>query len=318
MKLRRLAAVLLVVTVFAATTTGFAGATTPEPINQSALRMKALGLVKGVDATGTDLALDANLSRAQLVTTLVRAFGQEANARNLNGTAAFADTANHPWASGYVAMAKQIITERTNGQESIGLPDGSFNPDGNVTAAQALAFIMKFLGVPADGTKAWPDNYLYGALNAGLISADDKALLAGIQNTPATRGLAFYLMDNAFYSFRLPEGGTVYTKFVDTTLPTITFDSYANEVQTESVTITGTVSESATVTANGSAVVLNAEHRFTYTMVLAQGLNTVTFAATDIAGNQSLPATVTIIRTTAGITGPATMPAGPGSTYTKP
>lgn len=323
--LRRFAVVLVVVALVAATS-GFASATTSELINESAHRMFALGLVKGADAAGTDLALDANMTRAQLVTILVRAFGQDANARNLNGAAAFTDSVNHPWASGYIAMAKRIIAERTNGKEVIGLPDGSFNPDGNVTAAQSVAFIMKFLGVPADQTKSWPNNYIDGALTAGIITDQDRAVLDGVKNTPATRGLAFYLMDRAFYNYRLAEGGTVYTKFVDTTLPTITLDTAPSQVEADSVTLTGAVSEAGSLVANGANVPLNADHRFAYKVTLAEGMNTVTFIATDIAGNKSLPLITTMTRKGSlvitdplpGLTQPATMPGGPASTYTPP
>jgi hypothetical protein len=316
-------AVALMAIALVASTAGFASATTPELIDQAASRMFALGLVKSVNPTHMDLALNANLTRAQLVTILVRAFGQDANAQFLNGAAAFTDTANHPWASGYIALAKRIIAERTNGKEVIGLPDGSFNPDGNVTAAQAVAFLMKFLGAPPDTAKAWPDNYLGGALKAGLITESDRALLAGIQNSPATRGLAFYLADRAFYTYQLPEGGTVYTHFVDPTAPTITLGKIPDAVQAQSVTISGQVSEPGTLTANGAAVALDAANRFSYTLPLANGQNTVIFVATDIAGNKSVPALAMITGqgipgATApgtGLTHPVTTPAGPAATY---
>lgn len=165
-----------------------AGATTPDKVQSAADRMFKLALINGVTpgAVPPDLALNANLTRAQLVTILVRAFGQENNAKFLNGAASFPDAANHPWASGYIAMAKQIIAQRSAGREIVGMPDGNFNPDGNVTAAEAVAFLMKFTGAPADTTLAWPDSYIQGALNAGLITAEDKDVLLGIKNAPAT------------------------------------------------------------------------------------------------------------------------------------
>jgi hypothetical protein len=277
---------------------GTAGATTPDKVQNAATRMQKLNLVKGVDTTGTDLALNANLTRAQLVTILVRAFGQDSNAKYLDGAAAFTDTANHPWASGYIAMAKKIISERTSGKEVVGLPDGSFNPDGNVTAAEAVAFLMKFVGAPADSTQAWPDNYISGALNAGIISAEDKAVLDGIKNAPATRGLAFYLADNAFYGYKLSEGGTVYTTFVDAVKPALTVDAVAATTLEDKVTVTGTVGADVTTVYVGS--VENAatvtDGKFTATVTLAVGDNNIVVHAVDRAGNAA-EQTVKVTRT---------------------
>ncbi len=149
-----------------------AQATTPDKIQAAGERIRDHGLAKGVDASG-DLALGANITRAQLVTIIVRAFGFDKEAQALNGQPAFPDTANHPWASGYIALAKRLIEERSNGAEVVGRPDGTFNPDGNVTAAESVAFLMKFLGVKSDPTLGWPANYIQGALKAGLITAED-------------------------------------------------------------------------------------------------------------------------------------------------
>lgn len=187
-------------------------ATTSLKVEEAADSMVSHGLIKGVDTSG-NLALNANITRAELVTILVRAFGQDENAKKLNGVTAFPDTAHHPWASGYIALAKNIIEQRTNGRESVGLPDGTFNPDGNVTAAEAIAFLMKFTGAPKDETLTWPHNYLQGALQAGFIDQEDLDALEGNLSAPATRGLVFYLADSAFSKVTLAEGKTVYDQF---------------------------------------------------------------------------------------------------------
>jgi hypothetical protein len=167
------------------------------------------------------LALGAEITRAELVTLIVRAFGKEEDSKLLKGSASFPDTSNH-WASGYIAMAVALAEKA--GSDPIGMPDGSFQPDTKLTSAQAVAFLMKFLGVKADGGKAWPNNYLDVAVERGLLTAEDKALIAPMLNQNATRGLVFYLFDRAFNSYNLGSGKTFYTQYVDTTSPVVTID----------------------------------------------------------------------------------------------
>jgi len=71
-------------------------------------------------------------------------------------------------------------------------------PDGKVTDAQAVAFLMNFLDVPPDSAKGWPANYLDSAVAAGIINADDGAMVASDPNADASRGLVSYLADQAF------------------------------------------------------------------------------------------------------------------------
>lgn len=74
---------------------------------------------------------------------------------------------------------------------------------------------------------------------------------------------------------------------VDTVAPVIqvsapTNGAYTNQPQQ---TITGTVSEAASLTINGAAVTLGLQHAFQRTVALVEGLNTFTLTATDRAGN---------------------------------
>lgn len=269
------------------------GATTPDQISSAADRMHALGLVQGVDPVGDALGLNTNITRAQLVTVLVRAFGQDANAKLLNGATSFTDSSNHAWASGYVALAKRLIEERSGGQQGIGYPDGTFNPDGQVTAAEAVAFLMKFLGVKPDSNKTWPDDYLSGAVGAGLITSADLAAIDPDLSEPATRGLTFYLMDQAFYNTNLGNGETVYTKFVEP--PAVSINDYPAVTAASQVTITGSVSKVPTEVRVGSvAATLNGQN-FTATVDLQTGGNVFTVTATDNAGSTGT-ATVNIVR----------------------
>lgn len=255
--------------------------------NQSATRMQALKIVQGMP-DGT-LGLDKEITRAELVTIIVRAFGQEDNAKLLMGsTGGFTDTAKH-WASGNIAMATALVSKV--GGDAIGLPDGTFNPDGKLTPAQAVAFLMKFLGVKADPAKAWPANYLDKAVDMGLIAADDKATIANQANTNATRGLAFYLFDRAFANYTLSNGKTFYTTYVDTMAPELTIKNDAVSTTMDSkVTVTGTVTGASELYVGTTKVTPDASGNFSSDVTLGDvkaDPYTITVTARDLAGNKT-------------------------------
>jgi hypothetical protein len=254
--------------------------------NTAATRMQALKIVQGMP-DGT-LGLDKEITRAELVTIIVRAFGQEDNAKLLAGSAAFTDTAKH-WASGNIAMAQALVAKV--GGDAIGMPDGSFAPDAKLTPAQAVAFLMKFLGVKADPAKAWPANYLDKAADMGLIAADDKAMIANQANTNATRGLAFYLFDRAFASYQLPSGKTFYTQYVDQTAPELTIKNDAvSTTMDASVTVTGTVTGASELYVGSTKVTPDASGNFSADVALGEvkaDPYTITVTARDLAGNKT-------------------------------
>jgi hypothetical protein len=266
--------VSMVGTAFAAYTPGTSGQAACD-------RMMQLKVVLG--QPGADAcALNSEITRAELVTVIVRAFGQESNAKLLAGAAAYTDTANH-WASGNIALAKNLIEQ--NG-EVMGMPEGTFEPDAKLTPAQAVAFLMKFLGQKADATKSWPYNYLDKAVELGLITTADKDVVAPMLNDNATRGLAFYLFDNAFYSYKLADGKTFYTKYVDTTGPVLTLDTVEATTLADSVTVTGKADGASEVFVGTEKVAVGATGSFSAAVALPELKEyTITVTAKDAAGN---------------------------------
>lgn len=265
--------------LFSLTGTGFAAY--PDGVAPAAERMAKLGLVRGRSGDPTDLALNMPITRAELVTVIVRAFGFEEDAKFLRGSATFPDTAQH-WASGEIALANNMI--RANGY-SMGMPDGTFSPDGSVTAAQAVAFLVKFLGVPFDGAKPWPNNYLDAAVSAKLITTEDRVRFMALGEAPAPRGLVFYVADNGFSSYNIAEGKTVYTKYVKSAPPTVTLDSLPQTTPDSRVTVSGTVSSDViSVTVGGKTASLSGG-RFTGAVDLTPGENRVAVQANDLVGN---------------------------------
>lgn len=167
-------------------------------------RLVEAGLVKGrTSGDGEpDYALEDAITRAELVTVLVRALGGAVEAETYEGDAALPDTADH-WSLGWVAVGAELS------HEPLGYPDGTFKPDQQVTAAEAVAFTMKFLGIePADGE--WPGNYLSGLAAAGIVAKTDVAGLQFVANVAAPRGLVFTLLDMAFSTHEIEDGKTIY------------------------------------------------------------------------------------------------------------
>ncbi len=273
----------------------------PAGVNEAAARMQALGVVKGtvLPGGGVDLALNEKITRAQLVTILVRAFGKEADSQLLKGAPVFTDTSAH-WASGEIAMAKAIIESKGH---KLGVTETTFAPDKDVTSAEAIALVMKFLGVKADTTKTWPMDYIQGAVNAGLISEADKTALTVAPNSPAVRGLVFYLADHAFSTYTMPETkATVYGSYLDTKAPVITVDATFEPTTSEDqVTLSGTVTDNKKVAvlhvgSIDNAVAVDANGKWSTTVKLVAGENKVWIHALDIAGNAGVYEGVNITR----------------------
>lgn len=250
-------------------------------------RMAALKLAAGVlQADGTvSPALDQDLTRAQMVTIIVRAFGKEQEAMLLKGVTLFPDVPADHWASGYITVAKKLADEKNI---VIGRPGGTFDPEAKVTGAEVVAFIMKFLGVAPDTTKSWPMDYIQGARSAGMISQDDADLLALIGSNSANRGLAFALADGIFYGYKgLPGNQSVYTTYVDTTGPVITVTSVLPETtEEETVTISGTVdADTNALFLEDQQVLVSATGSFSVDANLSFGTNILRLRAQDLAGN---------------------------------
>jgi len=242
-------------------------------------------IVQGVklpDGT-VDPALGDTLTRAQLVTIIVRAFGQDDTAKLLAGAASFSDVNINEWYSGYAALAKNIAAQKGI---SIGYEDGSFKPSQNVTMIEALAFVMKFLGV-APGTGAnWVADTVAAAKEAGIITAADAEAYLAEPNAPATRGNAFGLAYSIFSTYQVTPGETVLTSYVDTTGPVLTLNKPAEPTTTgATLTVTGKASDFVTLYNGTEQITANADGSFTAEVKLEVGPNTIAISAVDLAGN---------------------------------
>ncbi len=260
-----------------------APAETPATDRQEILaRLTALGLVKG--RSDGDLALSGTLTRAELITILVRAFGAEEGAQEPSTSPAFADTAGH-WADGAIQAALAIV-ER-NG-ETLGYPDGSFHPDGTLTLAETIAFIMKFMGVKPEAGKPWPSSHMDAAVSAGLITPEvvDPERLTD-PNQPILRGELFTIADTTFSTYELPSGKTVYTEYVDPEPPVVTLNPISPSADGTGI-ISGTASEGTYLYINGEMYWVDAGP-FSFEVKLPEGTTSVDVRAVDLAGNTTRP-----------------------------
>ncbi|MFZ5827280.1 MAG: hypothetical protein ACOY94_23525 [Bacillota bacterium] len=264
--------------------TAFAAPST-EQLNDAYERLYHYGIVQGIaKPDGTqDPALGATLTRAQLVTILVRAFGGEDTANLLKGAKSYEDVAANEWYSGYVALIKNMAEKQGI---AIGYEDGTFRPAQNVTAIEALAFVMKMLGVPTGTGANWVAETIAAAKDAGVITAADAEAYLADPNSPATRGLAFGLADAIFSTFEVAEGATVYTTYVDDEAPALTLDAAAEPTTTATMyTITGSVSGAEALYFGSEQIAANEDGTFSLEVNLEVGVNTFTFTAVDLAGN---------------------------------
>ncbi|MCS3917394.1 hypothetical protein M2349_002535 [Caldanaerobacter subterraneus subsp. tengcongensis MB4] len=173
--------------VFGAMAVGFA-ATTPftdvkddAPYASAVARLVALDITKGVG--DGKFGVDQPVTRAQMVTFVNRMLGYEGLAEMAKAEkSVFKDVPQNHWAVGHINLAYQMGIAK-------GVGDGKFDPNGRLTYAQALAFVLRALGYQ---DLSWP----YGV----LAKAQDIGLTAGINlayNQVMLRGDLALVLDRA-------------------------------------------------------------------------------------------------------------------------
>lgn len=110
---------------------------------------------------GGELKPEADITRAQFATMIIRALGMEAQAQLLKGQTQFTDVPATHWASGYInlAVAKGIIK---------GTTPTTFAPGANVTYVQATAMILRAMGFEIVEGPIWWLNYAMKGAELGI------------------------------------------------------------------------------------------------------------------------------------------------------
>lgn len=118
------------------------------------------GYVQG-DKKG-DLMLDKNLTRAEFTALLARLDGKDEVAKAMKTLGSkFTDVTEAHWAKGYISFAA--------GKDWVkGYPNGSFQPEGNITYAEIATVLVRYLGVDTMGF-SYPVDYIAKAFEMGLM-----------------------------------------------------------------------------------------------------------------------------------------------------
>lgn len=148
-----------------------------------------------------DLALDKNITRAEVTKLLVYTLELQNLADALKGTVlAFPDVELNHWANGWVNVA----TTREIGKERIrlvvGYPDGLFRPENNVTYAELAVMLVRIakddLTLKDEAFANAPENWA----SQWMRWAQEEGILDGLKvldsDAPATRKDAFIMIYN--------------------------------------------------------------------------------------------------------------------------
>lgn len=250
-----------------------AASTAPLPESEGVELLRSYGIVRG-DETG-NLQLDKQITRAEMSAIAVRAMGMDDMATVMSGASPFTDMKGYEWANGYVTLANQLGLVKGRG-------NGIFDPGASITYAEAYTIFLRM--VQKEPAGAWNANTIVNtARNLGIAPSVAGSATA---NNPAIRGSVFGSLANAIAYVTLPTGKTILQTYVDPLPPTITLDEVPSSTMQDSVVISGSAGDAVSVTVNGKAVPLTSG-RFSTTVSLAQGDNTITVVAVDRAGNSA-------------------------------
>lgn len=193
--MRNLKKVMALILVFALSLTMMASAAYTDvkagSANEEAIGvLSALGVIKGY--TNGEFRPDNNITRAEVSTIIYRLMTNDVVTAVTSADTQFPDVPNTHWASGYIkyatALDPAVILGRTSGE---------FDPEDNVTIAEAATLIVRALGY--DGLKT-VDEGLAKAYELGLTS------IAVGGSKAATRGEVAEMCFKALGSAYLRDG----------------------------------------------------------------------------------------------------------------
>ena len=152
--------------------------------------LSALGIVNG---TGNgEFSPDGHLTRDQLCKMAVLVLGMGDKVESQAYRTIFTDMGSKHWARGYVNLAATTeVPEGSGARLMLGLGNGTFGPDREITYQEAVTLALRILGYGEEANRAWPSGALQTAARLGL----DADLNIIKPTDPITRGqtaLMFY------------------------------------------------------------------------------------------------------------------------------
>lgn len=207
-----------------AATPSFSDISDPE-LREEVDILRMLGLVGG-DGSG-NFNPSGTLTRAEFCKMAIVAMGKGDLEPLYRNRTLFPDVRSSHWARGYINLAANINTDGSidsgssggsSGGEGGGTAstatklvrgtgDGTFQPDRNITFAEAVTTLMRILGYnDSDAGMLWPQGYLNLAAQTGLSEG-----ISASANDPITRAQAAHLFCNLLGS-DLKDGGSYLSK----------------------------------------------------------------------------------------------------------
>lgn len=182
--------IILLSTIFAmlSSTSAFAFNDISDPlVETSANTLFSLGIINGTG--NNNFNPDGNIKRSEFAKIAVLTLGGD-NISGYKNFTIFPDVPHTHWSSAYVnaAVIEYSIIK--------GLPDGTFNPEGNITYAEAITMMLYMLDYEiADIGAHWPQDYIDMASDLGLTDN-----LSFMQNDFVTRGDATIMITNLLHT----------------------------------------------------------------------------------------------------------------------
>jgi hypothetical protein len=172
---------LLLLVTFMFSIVGSASAATFSDVSGSSTqtaaiyRLNSLGIIDGYP-DGT-FGPEKTITRAEFAKIACIAAGLKTVGSGMSAAASpFSDVTTNHWANGWinVAAAQGFVK---------GYPNGTFQPEGNITQAEVVTVLMRLLGYNDNLAGTWPSDYIAKAANLGVL--DD---ITFVSDKDATRG----------------------------------------------------------------------------------------------------------------------------------
>lgn len=255
-----------------------------------------------------NLNLDKPITRAEMITIMVRAVGADREAAYFTGLGSFRDVKASDWFAGYINYGAVRNLVKGDGT-------GYVRPNDQISWAEALTLLLRVVEREPVGGE-WPTNVLLTAAELGLVPAGVS--MANVRQ-PAVRGRIFESLSMAITTLNATSGRTYIQEYIDSTPPSLSINEVNSPVKDAKVTISGTTSsDAARVNVNGQAASLNGT-RWSATINLNPGKNQIEVVAEDLAGNReteriSVERSLPVARIE--ISGPARVAPNSSATYT--
>jgi len=133
---------------------------------------------------------DGAITRAEVCTILYKSIPKDQAVSTKSAGDIFSDMKDGHWADTYVVWCSQAGLVK-------GYPDGTFNPDGNVTNNELITILVRAKGLADDAAMSWPADYVEAAKGSGVTDGLDGVDIDADGSKPATRGNAAIMLDNS-------------------------------------------------------------------------------------------------------------------------